>query len=123
MSDRLSAALAIRDAVLAWARAGGYVREIAPGERVLQRHDPATRWGAIVPVRYEWSPGESWEGRFGGLDRGKKTPPLRAYGLTLWRGRKLLSLRWDDSGMKIIRFARGGWEAEALRLAPPPGAA
>ena len=40
------------------------------------------------------------------------------YGLDVWhRGRKVMSLRWSDTGeVNLINFKGGEWEAEALAL-------
>lgn len=122
VSDQFTAALAIRDAALSWAQAGGRVHEITPGVRVLQRYDFSTRWAVTVPVRYDWHPDQSEEDGPGAAAAGM-TPTLQAHGLTLARDRKLLSLRWNDWWLRIICFRRGAWEAEALQLGRPLGAA
>lgn len=122
VSDQFTAALAIRDAALSWVQACGHVREITPGVRVLSRYDFSTRLAVLAPVRYDWPPDESGDDG-PGIAAGGMAPALRAHGLTLVRDRKLLSLRWDDWSLRIICFRRGAWEAEALRLGLPPGAA
>lgn len=46
------------------------------------------------------------------------TAPDLPYGLDVWHaGAKVLSVLWADSGiLKVVGFARGDWEAEALAL-------
>ena len=46
---------------------------------------------------------------------------MLSWGLDVWRGRKLLSLQWDDAGRaEVISFTRGPWEEEVLALGPGP---
>ena len=46
------------------------------------------------------------------------TVPDLPYGLNVWQaGKKVLSVLWADSGaFKVVDFARGIWEDEALAL-------
>ena len=49
------------------------------------------------------------------LDGGGK--PMSAWGLDVWHGDKVLSLRWDDPGaFEVVSFTRGPWEDAALAL-------
>jgi hypothetical protein len=39
-------------------------------------------------------------------------------GLEIWHNEKVLSVEWNASELKVIRFVRGLWEQEVLRLGP-----
>lgn len=48
---------------------------------------------------------------------GQHARPDLPYGLEVWRGDKVLSVLWADSGsFEVDRFVRGSWEDEALLL-------
>lgn len=56
------------------------------------------------------------------LARQHSVPDL-PYGLDVWRGLKVLSLMWSDSGdYKIVSYSPGAWEEEVLnfRVEPEP---
>ena len=111
-ADRAAQALAIRDYLLPLIRARGAVQRIG-------------RTGLRMVV---------WQAApFTALLRSPFTPsspdpapqPVLPWGLDVWHGRKVLSLRWDDAGrVEVISFNRGPWEAEALAMVaadPSPG--
>jgi hypothetical protein len=41
---------------------------------------------------------------------------MLANGLEIWHNEKVMSIEWDASELKVIRFMRGPWEQEVLML-------
>ncbi|MCB4823600.1 hypothetical protein [Roseicella aerolata] len=64
------------------------------------------------------SPGEASSPGYRHALQHQHTAPDLPYGLHVWHaGTKVLSILWASSGdIKVIDFARGGWEAKALAL-------
>jgi hypothetical protein len=110
-------ALAIRDHLLPLVRRHGTLEVQRDAVRVI-----ALRTGEWVFEHWtpfnDLSPGEaSSPGYRRALQRQHAAPDL-PYGLGVWHaGAKVLSVLWADSGaLKVVDFARGDWEAEALAL-------
>ena len=124
-SDPTERAVAIRDHLLPLIREHGATLEISGstsrmmvwkvGNFTFTQHSPFTPWQAEAPPSAAYSQA---------LAR-QRSKPAPAWGLDVWHGDKVLSLRWDDAGrVEVISFNRGPWEAEALAMVaadPSPG--
>ena len=98
--DPTERAIVIRDHLLPLIREHGAALEIS---------GPTGRMAAWKVGRFTFalhSPGHDGGGK-----------PMSAWGLDVWHGGKVLSLRWDDPGaVDVLTFIRGPWEDAALVL-------
>ena len=118
-TDRTARALAIRDHLLPLIRAQGAMKEIGGsglrsvtwevGGFGFMLRSPFTPWPDAPLFSYNEALAK------------QRASPVLSWGLDVWRGRKLLSLQWDDAGRaEVISFTRGPWEEEVLALGPGP---
>src|SRR4051812_30764305 len=99
-SDPTERAMALRDHLLPLIREHGAAQEIS---------GPTGRMAVRKVERFTFALHSPW------LDGGGK--PMPAWGLDVWHGDKVLSLRWDDPGaVEVVSFTRGPWEEAALAL-------
>jgi hypothetical protein len=110
-------AIAIREHLLPLIRVHGTMQEISgaagrlavwkAGTLTCTVRSPFTPWPAEEP------PTASYEQA---ISR-QRAKPVLPWALDVWRGRKVLSLQWDDDGrVEVVSFIRGPWEAEALAM-------
>jgi len=115
--DPVERAVAIRDYLLPLIREHGAAQEITgpAGDIVVWRagifsfalHSPSTPWQVETP------PSAAYEQA---LAR-QRAKPMPAWGLDVWHGPKVLTLKWDDPGaFEVVSFIRGPWEDAALAL-------
>ena len=110
-------ALMIRDHLLPLVRERGALEIQRDAVRMITLRMDAWIIEHWTPFN-ELSPGEaSSPGYRHALERQHTVPDL-PYGLNVWHaGRKVFSVLWaDNKTFKVIDFARGVWEDEALAL-------
>jgi hypothetical protein len=116
-SDPTERAVAIRDHLLPLIRERGAAQEISGptgdmavwkvGNFTFALHSPFNPWRVETPPAAAYSQALARQ-------RSKTAP---AWGLDVWHGGKVLSLRWDDpGGIEVVSFFRGPWEEAALAL-------
>jgi hypothetical protein len=116
-SDPTERAVAIRDYLLPLIREHGAAQEISGppvrmmvwkvGNFTFTLHSPANPW------QVETSPAAAYSQAL--VRQRSKTPP--AWGLDVWHGGKVLSLRWDNpNAVEVVSFTRRPWEDAALAL-------
>jgi hypothetical protein len=116
-SDPTERAVAIRDHLLPLIQEHGAAQEISGppvrmmvwkvGNFTFTLHSPANPWQVETPASAAYEQA---------LAR-QRAKPMPAWGLDVWHGDKVLSLRWDDPGaFEVVRFIRGPWEDAALAL-------
>jgi hypothetical protein len=115
-------ALLIRDHLLPLIREEGEV-EVQSGALRLTTLDrgPWTfnHWTPFNDLAAEEASSPSYRAA---LARQHSLPDL-PYGLDVWRGLKVLSLLWSDTGdYKIVSYSPGAWEDEVLLLEREPPA-
>jgi len=110
-------ALAIRDHLLPLVRERGTLEVQRDAVRLIALRMETWAFEHWTPFN-DLTPGEaSSPGYRHALERQHTTPDL-PYGFEVWRaGAKVLSVLWADDGtFKVVDFACGPWEAEALAL-------
>lgn len=109
-------ALAIRDHLLPLVRERGTLERQRGPVRLITVQLGCWSFHHWTPFN-ELSPGEaSSPGYRHALQRQHKKPDL-LYGLDVWYGAKVLSVLWADNGaFEVVRFVRGPWEDEALKM-------
>ena len=116
-SDPTERAIALRDHLLPLIWAHGAAQEIngatsrmavwKAGDFTFALQRPFNPWQVETPPAAAYSQA---------LAR-QRSKPAPAWGLDVWHGGKVLSLRWDDpGGIEVVSFFRGPWEDAALAL-------
>jgi len=109
-------ALAIRDHLLPLVRDRGALECQRGPVRVIAWQLSPWLFKYWTPFR-DLSPGEASSPGYRHALARQHTLPDLPYGLEVWRGGKVLSILWADSGsFKVNSFVRGSWEDEALVL-------
>jgi hypothetical protein len=112
--------LQIRDHLLPLIRERGSVGVQAGALRLTTyEHGPWTfnHWTPFNDLTADEAASPSYRSA---LARQHSTPDL-LYGLDVWRGLKVLSMLWSDTGAyKIVSYSPGAWEEEALTLQREP---
>lgn len=119
-TNRLQAALRLRDAAIAALRAHGEmsVIECVPG-RVLTADIGEISILHSTPFQklHLLTPDLALKAALFEQETGKKATLNLPYGLDIWSaGRKVLNLQWsdDDRQVNLVTFKRGAWEASLL---------
>ncbi|MBV9782258.1 MAG: hypothetical protein JO264_00410 [Acidisphaera sp.] len=109
-------ALAIRDRVLPLVRARGRIENQHGSVRLIGLEMEPWSFTHWTPFN-DLAPEEAASPGYRHALERQHTRPDLPYGLDVWRGAKVLSLMWADSGaFEVVSFVRGAWEDEALAL-------
>ena len=119
-TNRLQAALQLRDAAIAALRAHGEMSVIEGvpgrvltadlGELTILHSTPFQKLDLLTPDL-------AFKAALFEQETGKKAPLNLSYGLDIWSaGRKVFNLQWsdDDRQVSLVTFKRGAWEASLL---------
>src|SRR4051794_21639979 len=110
-------ALMIRDHLLPLVREHGILEIQRDAVRLIALRTEAWAIEHWTPFN-ELSRGEASSPGYRHALEQQHTVPDLPYGLNIWHaGTKVLSVLWaDDGAFKVVEFARGSWEDEALTL-------
>jgi hypothetical protein len=114
-SEEADAAARIRDYVAPLVRAKGHAQPVGPTLQIMWNAGPfqcALRTALSPEPLLPDSP------PYAQAQAETEAHRMLPNGLEIWHNEKVLSVEWNASELKVIRFVRGLWEQEVLRLGP-----
>jgi hypothetical protein len=112
-SEEATAAAIIRDHIEPLVRTKGHVQPVGPTSQFMWETGQfrfAIR--TVLSPEPLLSDAPAYAKAQGEMEAHRMLPN----GMEIWHNEKVLSIEWDATELKVIRFERGPWEQEVLRL-------